>query len=179
MRRRPSLLLRLPYRCLVRDHGCGGSMRGAWLLRVGVVGVGPGCCAAGYRWRPPSRSRHALASTHLHHVASLPLAGRAAVGGTTPSRCPLLLAADRSRSVSAPTLPLTIVDLLLGRFDLSMGPVSRAGGCTAFGRDGLSSPRLIFPSVRGKEIREGGGSSARGTRDCTPQGSSAAVVFLF
>ena len=58
-------------------------------------------------------------------------------GDSTPSRCPLLLAADRSRSVSASTLPLTIVDLLLGRFDLSTGPASRAGGCAAFGRDGL------------------------------------------
>ena len=104
-------------------------------------------------------------------------------GGAAPSRHHLLLVTSHSRSARAPTLPLTAGALLLGPSDLSAGPASsRAGGCPAMesGRDNLSSHLLIFPSVldRGKEIREGGGSSL-GAPEIVPHGSFVAADFFF
>ena len=83
-------------------------MRGAWLLRVGVAGVGPGCCAAGCRRRPRSRSTAGTCCSGatplrpgLHapppHRSSAVAGGPRHRGGSTPSRHLQLLTAAASR----------------------------------------------------------------------------------
>ena len=193
--RGPVLALSSPAPLLpcARPRGCGGGTRCARPLRHRSREIGPGYRAAGRFRRRPSRS---VAGTSCSGVTPLrpglhapPPRRSSAVagglrhrGGAAPSRFPLLLATGHSRSARAPTLPLTAGALLLGPSNLSAGPASsRAGGCSAMesGRDDLSSHLLIFPSVldRGKEIREGGGSSL-GAPEIVPHGSSAVAVFF-
>ena len=155
-RRRPSLLMRLPYRCLVRDHGCGGSARGAWLLRVEVAGVELAAAppvADGALRRDPSPGRATRVTlappwpprTSTRRFAAV--GGSRRRGGAVPSRFPLLLATGHSRSARAPMVPLTAGALLLGPSNLSAGlhPRGRAG-TRPWSSGGTSPlPVLIFP----------------------------------